>query len=271
MILDPLALDAPGFLWLYGLLFLASLALSALAAHRMRPEGRRQAVADPDRLALLAGGPARLAETAIARLMANGVLAHASGERFIKTGRGAATLNGPVDRAMVALPAPARWRDLWRVARREAGPLQQGLEQAGLLMDADVAAAMRTVQVLPFAALLLLGTARLARGVMLGHPVGFLAAMMVFTVVVALTRLRVDRRTRAGIDAVKRARVDWRRLRLAPTQPEMPLAVAVFGTAVLAGSPLEPLHRLRSNSGGDGGSADGSGCGGGCGGGGCGG
>ena len=43
------------------------------------------------------------------------------------------------------------------------------------------------------------------------------------------------------------------------------MAVALFGTAALAGSWLEPLHRLRSSNGSD--SADASGDGSGCGGG----
>jgi uncharacterized protein (TIGR04222 family) len=272
MILNPLALDAPAFLWLYGLLLVASFGLSRYAAYRLRPDGSRHPVSDPDSLALLTGGPVRLAEAAIARLMANGVLAHASGQRFIKTGRGNATLASPVDRAMVALPAPARWRDLWRAAKREADALRAALERQGLLMDAEAATQLRIVQILPFVALLMLGTARLVRGIMLDHAVGYLIVLMLITLVFGLSRLTVDRRTRAGQQAVRSARVDWQRLRLAPTQPEMALAVAVFGTAVLAGSALEPLHRLRNNSGGDGGSADSSGCGsGGCGGGGCGG
>ncbi len=271
MILNPFALGPEAFLWLYGLLLVASIGLSRYAAYRLRPDGRRQQVNDPDSLALLAGGPVRLAEASIARLMANGVLAHASGQRFIKTGRGAATLASPVDRAMVALPAPARWRDLSRAAKSEAATMGTTLERQGLLLDDETAAQLRIVQVLPFVALLMLGTARLVRGVMLDHPVGFLAVLMVITLVFGLSRLTVDRRTRAGQHAVRSARIDWHLLRLAPTQAEMPLAVAVFGTAVLAGSALEPLHRLRNNSS-DGGSADSGGCGsGGCGGGGCGG
>ena len=65
------------------------------------------------------------------------------------------------------------------------------------------------------------------------------------------------------------AKRNARWLRLAPTRPEMPLAVAIFGTIVLAGSALEPLYRLRCGS--NGGSIDASRGDSGCGGGGCGG
>jgi hypothetical protein len=85
----------------------------------------------------------------------------------------------------------------------------------------------------------------------------------------------VDRRTEAAMSAVEAAKTRAARLKAAPTTPEMGLAVALFGTTVLAGSAYQDFHRLRSSSGdGDGGSSgDGSGgCGsGGCGGGGCGG
>jgi hypothetical protein len=64
---------------------------------------------------------------------------------------------------------------------------------------------------------------------------------------------------------------------VAPTRPECGMGVALFGTSVLAGSPLAGLHDSRKSAnngggcGGGGGGWSGSGCGGGCGGGGCGG
>jgi len=64
------------------------------------------------------------------------------------------------------------------------------------------------------------------------------------------------------------ARADAARLRRAVPSDEAALAVALFGTAVLAGSYLSDFHGMRStNGGGDGGSSSdgGSGCGG-CGG-----
>jgi uncharacterized protein (TIGR04222 family) len=138
------------------------------------------------------------------------------------------------------------------------------------MMDDAKAGQLRLVQCLPFAALLALGAARLARGLMLGNPVGYLTSLLVITLVFSLTRLSVYRRTHADIAAIRAARHTLPRLRLAPTEPEMPLAVAVFGTVVLAGSALKPLHRLRSGSGA--GSVDAGSAGGGCGGcGGCGG
>lgn len=269
MILNPLALPAPDFLWLYVLLLAASLLLSLYAGRRLRPDGTLRTVSDPDSLALLVGGPARLADTAVARLMTAGVLVADKAGRFVRTGREPALLASPVDRAMVALPATGQWPDLCKAARAGTASVHRQLQRDGLMIDDDMLRQLRLVQVLPFIALLMLGTARLVRGNMLDRPVGYLMVLLVITIVIALARLSVDRRTHAGTAVIREARDACHRLRLAPTQQEMPLAVALFGTGVLAGSAYEPLHRLRSTSssnsgdsgGGDGGSGSG-GCGG---------
>ncbi len=104
---------------------------------------------------------------------------------------------------------------------------------------------------------------------LLGNLVSTLVSLLAITLVIGLARLVVDRRTQAGIAAIRLARRHARRLRLAPTRPEMPLAVAMFGTVVLAGSALEPLYYLRCAS--NRGSIDASSGDSGCGGGGCGG
>ena len=99
--------------------------------------------------------------------------------------------------------------------------------------------------------------------------------LLVLTAVLALWRFfAVDRRTKGGIEAVKHAQGKSDRLRRAPTGDETGQAVALYGTAVLAGTPLAAFHTMRSSNSGDGGgcSSDGGGDGGGgCGGGGCGG
>ena len=82
-------------------------------------------------------------------------------------------------------------------------------------------------------------------------------------------------RTHAGDDAIAETRADMVRLRSAPTSGETGMAVGLFGTAVLVGTPFASLHAMRQPQSGDGGSGgdsgDGAGDGGGCGGGGCGG
>ncbi len=270
--MNPFALDAVAFLILYIWLLVAVFLLSMGISAWLRPDGREQRVSEPDTLALLGGGAARLAEAAVARLMASKTLQHVGGDRFAAIGN--APVSSTLDRAILSLPMPARWPHIGRAAVHEIALRTPRLAAQGLYFDDDEAARLRLLQILPFAALLVFGTLRLVHGVDHGKPVGFLAILLVITTIITLARWRVDRRTRAAIRAVKLARVDHHRLRIAPTHDEMATAVALFGTAVLAGSFLEPLHRMRApqsdsggdGGGGDGGGGDGGGCGGGCGG-----
>ncbi|MHA4837849.1 TIGR04222 domain-containing membrane protein [Sphingopyxis sp. MSC1_008] len=126
---------------------------------------------------------------------------------------------------------------------------------------------IRICQTVPYMLLIAFGVSRWRYGNALDHPTGFLTALLILTVALALTRwLTGERRTRGGIAAVEEAQTRAQRLRLAPTVGEFPLAVALFGTVVLAGSSWNEFHQMRTDSNN---SNDGGGCGGG--GGGCGG
>jgi hypothetical protein len=111
-------------------------------------------------------------------------------------------------------------------------------------------------------------------GDMRERPIGFLSALLVLTALLAIVRwFSVDRRTKAGLTAVAATKEQSDRIRRAPTDTDVGLAVALFGTTVLAGSAWWDFHRMRAATSGDGGggSSDGGSDGGGCGGGGCGG
>jgi hypothetical protein len=86
---------------------------------------------------------------------------------------------------------------------------------------------------------------------------------------------KFDGRTVAGITAVMQMREKSSRLRRAPQAGEAGIAVALFGTGILVGTPWEPVHAMRQQGSGDGsgggGGSDSSSDGGGDGGGGCGG
>jgi hypothetical protein len=72
-----------------------------------------------------------------------------------------------------------------------------------------------------------------------------LSALMALTAVIALFRfILTDPRTRAGIEAVARARAAGAHLGRSSQHDEAPLAVALFGTAVLIGTPWEPVCAL---------------------------
>lgn len=130
---------------------------------------------------------------------------------------------------------------------------------------------MRWLSIAPFIVSLVMGLYRQRAGSTLGEPTGHLIFLMALTAVRDIIRfIKIDPRTAAGVAAVRNLRARNGRVARAPRPYEAALAVALFRTGVLVGTPWEPVHALRQPSGdgggADGDSDDGSGCGGGCGG-----
>lgn len=269
-------LAGPDFLKLYLILLAASVVAALQLPRWLRPEGRAQHVSDQDQLAYLAGGRLRLVDAILSRLMASGAMAIDKTAtlmpRFVTNSAHAAEV-----RAVFGYGGgPTNWRDLVRRVRGHAEAVEERLVRADLMMPDGTAWQLRLIQTLPLVLLIGFGAIKWQIGVARDKPVGFLTGLLIVTAVIALFRFAaIDKRTRAGIAAVGEARRQMDRLRRAPTTEEAGLAVALFGTAVLAGSALDDYHGLRAtSSGGDGGISSGSGGsdgGGGCGGGGCGG
>lgn len=268
--LGPFDLYCSEFLALYAALGLVAVIASLLIPPFLRPEGHSAHPADADELALLAGGRDRFAEAVAVRLLAAGcAIVQSGGTLQIRDPRGGRTL---AERRVVALSSPIRWKDVTDTLTGPAETGERRLEEKGLLLDKATALQMRLIQTAPLVLLFAFGLTKWIIGSMRDRPVAYLGALLVLTFFAALLRLGMfDRRTRAGKQVVAEARADAARLRRAVPSDEAALAVALFGTAVLAGSYLSDFHRMRStNGGGDGGSSSDSGDSG-CGGGGCGG
>lgn len=277
MSLGPFDMTGGPFLTLYLCLFAIVLLISAIIPARLRPEGRRQRVTDPDQLAWLAGGRPRFAEALVSRLLAARALVLVSrfgGRHFVVGERAAAAT--PAEIGLVALPQPISWRDIEATVKAYSKPLERRMTAAGLLMSRAEQANIRFWAVLPWLMLLAFGATKWVIGDMRERPVGYLGLILLLTAAAAAIRyFTIGRRTAAADEALARAREDSERIRRAPTSDEVGLAVALFGTAVLVGSGWDDFHKLR-NAGGDGGGGAGGGDGGsdggsGCGGGGCGG
>jgi uncharacterized protein (TIGR04222 family) len=255
------------FLLLYAELGVIAVAASFLIPPFLRPEGNFGRPADEDELALLAGGRTRFAEAVAVRLLASGAatVEGTAGLR-IRDPRGGRTL---AEQRVIAMPSPMTWNDVTAALAVLAQSGEQRLEDKGLRMTAAIALQLRLIQAAPLALLFGFGTIKWIVGAMRERPVGVLTVFLVITLIAALARYSaLDRRTRAGKQAVAQACRDAARLRRAAPKDEAPRAVALFGTAVLAGSYLSDFHRMRSAGGGDGSSSSGCSSGGGCGGGG---
>ena len=260
--------------------YIALLGLSAVAAWwipaQLRPSGRPSDSLDAEDLAVLGGGRERFADSLLADLFVRGGLAEVGSGKLEVVQPGIPA--SPAGKVLLAYGAPISSSEASKVVGAHAERVAARLRRAGLLLRPEELTQLRWLSIAPLCALLLLGLYRQRAGSAEGEATGFLVILMVLTAVLALVRFfKVDRRTREGIAAVQRARARGSRLSSAPRPEEVSIAVALFGTGVLVGTPWEPVHAMRhQGSNGDGGgssdsSSDGGGDGGGGGCGGCGG
>jgi len=278
--MNPLDWDPLAFIGTYFTLLMIVGPVGWLLPRLLRPAGRMQQLRDSDSLAYLAGRETRLADTVTTRLVASGAI-EVDGKLLRRTSAaGNAASASAADRALLGLRSPFVLSDIVAALRPEAAALRRRLETAGLLLDGEEYRGLRLLAIAPYAALLLFGGIRLFADMVRDGPLFVLSAMLLLTLIPMAIRWRfVSDETRAARAAVKEARREHQRLRRAPTVRESDLAVALFGTTVLAGSALAAFYQLRnphnstegSNSSGSCGSSGcggDSGCSSGCGGGG---
>lgn len=263
--LNPFDWYGPQFLALYALLFAAALLMSFVIANALRSEGREMPVSDEEELAVLAGGRDRLTETVLARMLSRGSAMIEKSRIYLRQPAGG--LAG-AELALGGISNPVSWGKVRRALADKAEVIEQNLISRQLMMPRGEARAIGFLVASPFLGLIGFGLVKYQIGGARERPVGFLVLFMAITAFVGLSRwLAFDRKTKAGIAAVQAARKASARLKRAPMNEETGVAVALFGTAVLAGSPIDSLHRLRQSDGGSSGGDGGSGCGGGgCGG-----
>jgi uncharacterized protein (TIGR04222 family) len=177
----------------------------------------------------------------------------------------------PAGRTLLAARQPLTHTVADKLLTVHANRVAARLQREGLMLRSEELSRLRWLSIAPFIALFLLGLYRHRAGGAIGEPTGFLTVLLILTAVVAFVRFwKCDPRTMSGIEVVQRLRKTSDRLRLAPRASEAAMAVALFGTGVLVGTPWQPVHAMRKKDG-DGGGADGSSDSGGDGGGGCGG
>lgn len=256
--------------------YIALLAFAGVAGwwipRLLREPGRSASLDDLESIAVLTGGPSRLTDSLLAELFVKGAVSEGEKGKLAIADRDAPV--SPAARKLLATDAPLSLADAKSRLRAHAEQVAARLQRAGLLMRDSERARLRWLSITPFVAVFLIGLYRQRAGDALGEPTGFLVSLLMLTVIFAVIRFAsVDPRTAAGIAAVRDLQVKYDRHLRAPMPEEAGLAVALFGTTVLVGTPWEPVHAMRKAEGdggsgsGDGGGGDGgSGCGGGCGG-----
>ena len=246
---------------------------------RLRAPGRHGAAGDLESVAVLVGGSDRLAESVVADLYMRGALVLPGKGPLAVANRDIA--GSPAAKTLLALDRPLTINAAREALATHGERVAARLQRAGLLLRPEEHTRLRWLSITPFAALLLLGLYRQRAGDTVGEPTGFLVILLAATVFCAIIRfVRSDPRTQAGIAAARQLQAGSVRTARAPRSEEAAMAVALYGTAVLVGTPWEPVHAMRRQGSGDGGSSDtssdtdsdgGNDAGSGCGGGGCGG
>lgn len=257
------------------LFYIMLLGFSAFAAWwipaHLRDQGRRSESPDAEDLAMLEGGRVRYTDSVIADLFARGGLKD-DGQNKLRVAEPGLPAS-PAGRALLAAREPFSRSEADNMLATHASRMTARLRREGLLLRPDALSRLRWLSIAPFVAVFVIGLYRQRAGAALGEPTGFLVVLLVLTGVLAVIRFaKFDGRTVAGITAVMQMREKSSRLRRAPQAGEAGIAVALFGTGILVGTPWEPVHAMRQQGSGDGGGgSDSSSDGGGDGGGGCGG
>ncbi len=282
----PLDWYGPPFLKFFALLMITSTLLAMLWRRALRNNGASAGSNGllPLEVAFLANGAARSLDTATADLLRQKIIAFDAGQRRFIVQAEAGNLSAPAAALRRLMENDGRADQVLRLGTRLFGDVKLKLQRIGLLLDdAQSLRAALLPACLP-GAVLALGIAKAWVGFQRDRPIAFLVMLCVVMLVITLLfALRRPIRSRAGDLALKGLRQQHARAARAPRDNELPLAVALLGTAAMSGTVWADYHTLRappsttssssdssgsSDSGsGDGGSDSGGGCGG-CGGGG---
>ncbi|WP_166658195.1 TIGR04222 domain-containing membrane protein [Actinokineospora alba] len=215
---EPWGIAGPDFLRIYVVAFAFAL-LFALAVRIMVRAGSADSRAASgaigpgqlslDELAYLAGGPRRVVETAVARLIDRDKV-RPSRKGTVRVVEGS-TATDPIDQAVLADIKRNQERSIGllvdKVGRRDVvRKLGEALARKGLLVGEDAARARWGV--LPMIVLFVVGGARWTNGLAEGRPIGWLTVALAATAVVTvlLYRKAVPERTYAAERLLAEAR-----------------------------------------------------------------
>ncbi|MET9627058.1 TIGR04222 domain-containing membrane protein [Lentzea sp. NPDC006480] len=209
----PWGLSGPEFLQLYWIGLALAVLVAIVVRVRVRAGHSSQPVRslDMDELAYLAGGPRRVVETAIARLLTAGEL-RTSRRGTVQVTSTTNSLN-KVDRAVITdsqrytnrtvnlmIPAVSKDDAVTEIGRR--------LEEMGLVVHPDVAKSALRKGSIALWVLFAVGVVRLVNGLAIGAPVGYLVLLLLLTgaVIFVLTRRGKNLRTSKGNSVLSAAR-----------------------------------------------------------------
>jgi uncharacterized protein (TIGR04222 family) len=286
--MSPYDLPGPEFLVLYANLLFAVVVCAELLRRWLRKPGVEVDRADPPltpyEVAYLAEGRQGAVYAAVAGLIRKEAVSLNEKKHLVAS------------ESFTGITHPLEWEVYENVRSTQDAPVRQvtvkapldrirdSLEEQGLLVTAGQRLRARLLPAMFYLGLMAFGVGKIVVGVDRHKPVAFLVALVVLTAIIGLARFCWPvHRSRRGDDLVRRLRsrnaalkTTLRTAGASVGSDDTALGVALFGTCILHGGPLNDLAvavQPPAGAGGGGGDA-GGGCGGGgggCGGGGCGG
>ena len=250
---QPWGLSGPEFLNVYWIALGVALLFAIMTRIRMRVSlgGEPARSLDLDELAYLAGGPIRVVEACIARLIDSEALR--SNRRGTVQVVGTPTAINPVDRAVLADAGSYRSRTLTLLipsASRSAAVEAVGtrLTELDLLIPPAVAKARLRMGIVPLLLLFAIGVVRWVNGIAIGAPVGWLTLQLVLTAVLAVLLVRTSKiqRTAKGNRVLENARSGGSTGGGATSPAVPPLLAGAAGLVALGGLSAHPDLALRT-------------------------
>ncbi|GAB2841350.1 TIGR04222 domain-containing membrane protein [Lentzea nigeriaca] len=246
----PWGLSGPEFLQLYWIGLALAVLVAIIVRVRVRARHSTQPVRslDMDELAYLAGGPRRVVETSIARLLTSGELR--TSRRGTVQVTSTSSSSNPVDRAVVTdsqrytnrtvklmIPSVAKDEVVLAIGRR--------LQEMGLVVHPDVAKSALRKGSVALWVLLAIGVVRWINGLAIAAPVGWLTLQLFITGVLLflLTRRGTHIRTSKGNRVLDEARTTGSR---AATSDEA-LYAGAAGLVLFGGLAVYPDLAVRSS------------------------
>lgn len=290
--------QGPAFLTFYGVAFVLAMVLSLRrsASKRKRFElpGSRKELTDPYEAAYLAGGPPRVVQLAVARLLKLGLVEWKTswtGGRLIATGAPAPAEGLRSIEVSILTRALGQKRglvltEIGQALSSKLTALEARLASAGLRPMSQEVQGQGMKVCLPMFAVMAIGVVKLVIGLSRDRPVGFLVIALFASLVILLIIGSSHTRRTGLLTASGRETLEHMRTRQAtnysPGLGAWSMGVALMGPVAMTGllehqDIISQLKGLQQNSSSGGGCGTSSGCGssgcgsGGCGGGGCGG
>ena len=264
MPLNPLDWTGPAFLLLFLALMVASTVFAAVWRRAAVETGRGEHAHDLDAsaMAMLAGGEARVVERAVGELLTRGVARFDAASRRLSVDAVPADLD---DSARDIAEALRRDGDVGTVLTRCRTVLDRlcgSLVQRGLWLDAEAASRIARNSALAPGLVLALGIAKIGVGLSRERPVAMLVVLCMLLAAVTLAfALKRPSRSRSGDRVLAELTRRHARAMRAPRAGEWPIALALAGSSVLAGTAYAAFHEYRhpqGSGGSDGGSSSSS-------------